>query len=233
MLKQILLAASLAVATLPAAAEALNYNVMSFEESAHSEVARDTMSVVFTLDEEGSNRSAVGRNFVNRLNRFQRTADAMGLKVELLSRHAQQRYEYKNGKRMQNGWQERARVKVSDQDFAKINRLIADTQSYAGVGGTYFSVSKAKREQVIDTVSQAALLRFKDRATLLSRTLGFGGYKIVNLDLGEVGNSRVGYAAPVSMMMKSAAVAESMPVADTPDPGSEEITITVRGTIQM
>ena len=225
-----------AAATVTAQAEPLNYNVMTFAESASAEVPRDTMTIRLTVNEEGKDRAEVNRAFVRKYNALnQRIEGNRAFKSELLSRNAYPRYQYKNGKQTQIGWQESAQIKVESKDFAALNRLIADTQDDANLNGTSFSVSKQKREEVIDEVSKAALNRFKARANILSRTLGFSSYKIVQLNLGQIGNQTVmaesAYAAAPMMLARKADGAGE--IAESPNPGTEEISITVNGTIQM
>lgn len=225
-----------AAATVTAQAEPLNYNVMTFAESASAEVPRDTMTIRLTVNEEGKDRAEVNRAFVRKYNALnQRIEGNRAFKSELLSRNAYPRYQYKNGKQTQIGWQESAQIKVESKDFAALNRLIADTQDDANLNGTSFSVSKQKREEVIDEVSKAALNRFKARANILSRTLGFSSYKIVQLNLGQIGNQTImaesAYAAAPMMLARKADGAGE--IAESPNPGTEEISITVNGTIQM
>lgn len=86
---------------------------------------------------------------------------------------------------------------------------------------------------MIDEVSKAALNRFKNRADTLSRTLGFSGYKIVRLNLGQIGNQPLEYAAPVAAMRAMKMSDSAGEIAETPNPGTEDISITVNGTIQM
>ena len=67
---------------------------------------------------------------------------------------------------------------------------------------------------------------------MLAKDMGFRNYKIVRLDFGQIGNRSVD-SAPVRMMRAKAASDEAASVPDQTAPGTEEISITVRGTIQM
>lgn len=235
-MKTVLTVALLAAAALPAMAEPLNYNVVEFSESASSEVPRDTMTVRLNVQAEGSDRATVNREFVRKFNSLNyKISSNRQFKSELLGRNAYPNYQYKNGKRTQIGWLESADVKVESTDFTALNRLIAEAQNEANVEQTYFSVSKKKREEVVDSVSKAALLRFKDRASTLAKTLGFSGYKIVKLNLGQLGNRSVEYAAPQAGMLRMAKVSEGAggEAIEAPNPGTESIGITVNGTVQM
>ena len=97
-----------------------------------------------------------------------------------MERNASPRYQYTNGKRTQTGWEEHAYFKVESKDFEALNRLIADSINIAVLESSSFSVSKEKREETVDQLSKAVILRFKDRAQNLAQTLGFSSYKSSN-----------------------------------------------------
>lgn len=226
--------AALFLAALTAAvqAEPLNYNVVEFAESATVSVPRDTMTAVFTVRAEAREREAAHRAFAAKMNAFSRRATAdKALEVSEANRSSHPVYSYPDNKRVQTGWQESIEYTVKSQDFAALNRLIAQSQKDAEVQNTHFTLSPQKRNAAVDEASRAALLHFKDRAAALAQTLGFSGYKIVSLKLGELGDAPVmmmsakaGYAAPMAADNETAA---------PPSPGLEEIRITVNGSVQM
>lgn len=215
-----------------AQAEPLNYNVVEFAESATVSVPRDTMTAVFAVRAEAREREAAHRAFAAKMNAFSRRAAAdKALEVSEANRISHPVYSYPDNKRVQTGWQESIEYTVKSQDFAALNRLIAQSQKDAEVQNTHFTLSPQKRNAAVDEASRAALLRFKDRAAALAQTLGFSGYKIVSLKLGELGDAPVmmmsakaGYAAPMAADNETAA---------PPSPGLEEIRITVNGSVQM
>lgn len=225
--------AALFLAALTAAvqAEPLNYNVVEFVESATVSVPRDTMTAVFTVRAEAREREAAHRAFAAKMNAFSRRAADKALEVSKANRSSHPVYSYPDNKRVQTGWQESIEYTVKSQDFAALNRLIAQSQKDAEVQNTHFTLSPQKRNSAVDEASRAALLRFKDRAAALAQTLGFSGYKIVSLKLGELGD------APVMMMSAKAGYAAPMAAdsatAAPPSPGIEEIRITVNGSVQM
>lgn len=242
MLRPILAALVLATA-LPAAAETntLHYNMVEFAESANLEITRDTMTAHFSINAEGKDRATVNKAFQKKFNDFNKAVQNNKLQTEILNRSASPRYEYNNGKRIQTGWEEEAVFKVENKDFDAINRLIDETLQTATLDHISFSISKEKREAAVDQVSKAAILRFKDRAQDLAKTLGFSNYKIVKLNLGHIGNrsidDRLGFARTKMMSAESAIVRSSASdennVIQAPSPGSEEISITVNGLVQM
>ena len=241
MLRPILAALVLATA-LPAAAETdtLHYNMIEFVESANLEITRDTMTAYFSIASEGKDRATVNKAFQKKFNDFNKAVQNNKLQTEILNRSASPRYEYNNnGKRIQTGWEEEAVFKVENKDFDAINRLIDETLQTATLNRIGFSISKEKREAAVDQVSKAAILRFKDRAQDLAKTLGFSNYKIVKLNLGHIGNRSIDNGFARAKMMNAEAAMFKRSASDennaiqAPSPGSEEISITVNGLVQM
>ena len=241
MLRPILAALVLATA-LPAAAETdtLHYNMIEFAESANLEITRDTMTAYFSIASEGKDRATVNKAFQKKSNDFNKAVQNNKLQTEILNRSASPRYEYNNnGKRIQTGWEEEAVFKVESKDFDAINRLIDETLQTATLNRIGFSISKEKREAAVDQVSKAAILRFKDRAQDLAKTLGFSNYKIVKLNLGHIGNRSIDNGFARAKMMNAEAAMFKRSASDennaiqAPSPGSEEISITVNGLVQM
>ncbi len=241
MLRPILAALVLATA-LPAAAETdtLHYNMIEFAESANLEITRDTMTAYFSIASEGKDRATVNKAFQKKFNDFNKAVQNNKLQTEILNRSASPRYEYNNnGKRIQTGWEEEAVFKVENKDFDAINRLIDETLQTATLNRIGFSISKEKREAAVDQVSKAAILRFKDRAQDLAKTLGFSNYKIVKLNLGHIGNRSIDNGFARAKMMNAEAAMFKRSASDgnnaiqAPSPGSEEISITVNGSVQM
>lgn len=241
MLRPILAALVLATA-LPAAAETdtLHYNMIEFAESANLEITRDTMTAYFSIASEGKDRATVNKAFQKKFNDFNKAVQNNKLQTEILNRSASPHYEYNNnGKRIQTGWEEEAVFKVESKDFDAINRLIDETLQTATLNRIGFSISKEKREAAVDQVSKAAILRFKDRAQDLAKTLGFSNYKIVKLNLGHIGNRSIDNGFAHAKMMNAEAAMFKRSASDennaiqAPSPGSEEISITVNGSVQM
>ena len=235
MLRPALTALLLAV-SLPVAAESLNYNIVEFSESANMEVPRDTMTAHFSINAEGKDRQAANQAFMKKFNQFNKISQNSKLKAELMERNASPRYQYTNGKRTQTGWEEHAYFKVESKDFEALNRLIADSINIAILESSSFSVSKEKREETVDQLSKAVILRFKDRAQNLAQTLGFASYKIVKLNLGHIGNRQVGGNFARAKMLRAipaAEVAAGIEDGVPASPGSEEISLTVNGSVQM
>ncbi|QEY25546.1 SIMPL domain-containing protein [Neisseria zalophi] len=233
MFKRIAFVTLLFTTCLPAYAETLNYNVVEFSETAGIEVVRDTASAQLRVHEEGVSREVVSANFIKKLDSVTRKAMGNSFKTKLINRSASPRYEFSDkGNRTQTGWEEEALLQVESQNFDAINQLIADTQQDAHLESLVFSVSKQNRQDAVDEVSKSALRRFKDRAAALTKEMGFRNYKIVHLDFGRIGHRTVNSSAAMMRAAPEGAMASpAVPAQNVP--GTEEVSITVHGTIQM
>ncbi len=229
-MKRLLITALLAAAW-PAAAEGLNYNVVSFSESATVVVPNDLMDVRLMVREEGGDRQAVSNAVTRKLNALNaRIRSAGAMESELVHRSASPRYDSR-GKI--SGWSDQAYVRVQSKDFQALNKLIAQSQQEAALQGVSFRISSEKRSEVVNELSREALKNFQARAKVVSNTLGFSGYKIVNLNLDNSFRSYAQGATMMKAMRADMAMEAAAPEMVTDNPGSEEITQTVSGSIQM
>lgn len=215
----------------PAFAEPLNYNVVSFTESAAATVDNDTMSVTFAVEESGKERQAVSREVTRRFNALSaRVAADKTFKAAAGNRSARPAYDDKG---RITGWHDTAYLNVESKDFQALSRLIAISRNDAAVRNTAFSVSPQKRHETVNRLSKQALQNFRSRAEFISNTLGFKGYKIVSIQI----NSDFRSTENTPVMMKAARSAayhaDAEAQTNTENPGSEEIVQTVSGSIQM
>lgn len=220
------------MAALPAAAEALHYNIVNFHESVSVRVPNDTLNVTFNITETSKNRQDATQTVTRRLNALTaRLKAAHGIESEIINRNVYPEYD---DKRRITGWRDSAQISASSTDFAALSRLIADSENEAMIQRLYYSVSPKKRAAAVEEAGEKVLKTFRDRAAAISRSLGFGGsYKIVKLELNESfqNHTESRYAAPMPMAasLRSAKMAEAM----DSNPGEQEIQQSVNVSIQM
>lgn len=221
-----------ALAAVSAQAEPLNYNVVSFSESAVATVEKDVMKVTFVIEEAGKDRQEVSNRVTRRFNALTARIKAEpSFKSGLAGRNVRPDY---NDKGKITGWNDSVYVDVESKNFPALNKLVAASQGEAAVHSMGFSVSPEKRSEVTNRLSKQVLKNFRLRAQVLSEALGFKSYKIVNI---QINSDFRTYAAPAAMKsrMAYAAAAEAAPAPgmDAGNPGTEEIVQTVNGSIQM
>ena len=130
MLKPAALCLALSLAAAPVWAEPLNYNVVSFSESAVATINKDLMTANLRIQEDGTNRQTVSNTVTNRLNALTARIKAdKSLKIELVGRSVYPRY----NKQKIVGYTDIAYIQVESKDFQALNKLIAASQNEAAL----------------------------------------------------------------------------------------------------
>lgn len=102
------------------------------------------------------------------------------------------------------------------------------------IDGLSFSVSHAKYATAVEQASENALKAFQQRALSVSRSLGFSGYKIVNIQLNQsFENESAPLALAAAPMVASAKMRNYSADVMQSSAGEQEIRQTVRASVQM
>lgn len=210
-----------------AQAESLHYNIISLSASAEKTVARDTMRVVFSIEEMGKNRQEVSNQTTTRSNRvIQAARQNRALKAELSSRNTYS-YTLKNQKNTLQ-WQDSATITVVSSDFGALEKFIAQVQKYAAVQSLSFYTSRQKQSKMEEDLIQQAIQAFRKKAQSITQALGKKQYQIVEMSIDQQHNH-----AP--MMYRTEGVMLASAKAATPDTeaGEESLRLQVSGRIQV
>lgn len=209
-------------------AESLHYNVAKFSESASVRVPNDTMSVVLRVSENAKSRIQAADAVTRRVNAVLARAKA-NQAFEVESGGRQVYPEYGENRRIV-AWTDSAEIRVESKDFVALGQLIADSQNDAEIANVVFFVSPEKHAQAVEQASEKALRSFRQRASNVGKTLGFGQHKIVEIVFNQsFENVESDVAAPMVASMK---MARSVPVMQT-SAGNTEIRQTVQGSVQF
>lgn len=215
-------------------AESLNYNVLSFDESASVRVENDTMNATLSINETGKSRQEVSNIVTRRLNAvLARAAKQKDFEVKTESRQTYPEYD---DRRQIKSWSDSASINISSQNIAALNQFIADNQQEAAIQGISFSVSPAKHAQAVEQASTKVLHNFQQRAKNMSHALGFSNYKIVNIKLNQSFNNQSDdfdeVPVPAAMVAYRASAVHKADVMQS-QAGMQEIRQTLRASVQM
>lgn len=206
----------------------MRYGVVSLSETAIQSVDRDEMIVELTVEEKHMNRITAANRVTKRLNNvIQAAKRSPQLKVTLQSRSAYPIEDRQNGKVIYQGWQDRAVVMISSQDFTALNQLIAQVQNDAAIGSIRYTVSSRALKQSEMRLTQQAVQHFRNRAAVIAHELGGSGYRIIEMDIDNIGSSS--FQPRAVMLRAKAMLAEIQETAA----GSTEIQLSVRGRIEI
>ncbi|MDO5687528.1 MAG: SIMPL domain-containing protein [Neisseria sp.] len=233
MLKRFLLIATLGIAAMnPLSAEPLNYNIITLSSSARESVQRDTMQVVFSIRENGRDRTTVSNTVTERSNRvLQKIRANKALQGELSARNIYPHYPDGNPKKAQI-WQDEARITVRSKDFEALTKLMAAVQNDAAVDSLAFTVSRDLQEKTRKNLTESAIRNFREQAQTITRALGSSSYKIVSLNINSNDYNGYAYAAAPMMRAKAEYAGDAAPVPEA-EAGDQEITMNVSGSIQV
>lgn len=213
-------------------------NVVSLVSSATVEVTKDLLTVTFSTTREGADAALVQ-------SQLKQAVDAALVEVRKSARPGQidvqtgnfslyPRYAPPNPKGSSPGlpggivgWQGSAELIVEGRDVAGIAQLTGrvQTMTIARVG---FSLSREAREKVDAEVTAQAIDNFRKKAESVSRSFGFAGYSIREVNVSS--NEPPGGVMPMYRAQASRAAAdEALPV----EAGKAAVTASVSGSVQM
>ena len=129
-------------------------------------------------------------------------------------------------------WQGRAEIVVEGKDFARISQAATQVPTMT-VSALGFGLSKAGRQAVQAQAQAQAVESFKQRASGLAKQFGFETYTLREVSV----NSQDGYHSPrlqrVNNMLAMATAKEQVEEALAVEPGKEEVSVTVVGSVQL
>lgn len=199
-------------------------------DSVSRNIVRDQMVLTLNIEEQGRDRSAVATAVTNRINSvLQQARRYSDFNTTLQGRSANKLTEYINNRSVDKGWQEHASIRIESKDLDALNRFAAQVQTYAAIGDIQYTVSAETVRAKEVELTREALSRFRQRSEMIVRNLGGSGYRIVQLDIGNGGNTG-------QSLYRGRAVADVVPMATMKmdsAPGEAELQLTVTGQIQI
>lgn len=202
--------------------------VLTLEAQAYTEVAQDTVTITLQATSRSSEQSVVTQQLTTIVGAVLAEAKKQDT-VKISSGNFYVRPQHdKEGK--VTGWLGQSQLLFESTDIAAASKLAALFQDQMPVANVSFSVSKQSRDlaeaQLMTDVAQA----FKQRAQTMASALGYGAYKLKEVQLGGRGAvykaPRVQYDA---MALAAPMMAESLPI----DSGTEEVSLSLSGSIYL
>lgn len=232
-MKKILFCLFTGICMITAAAEPLNFNIVSLSATARKNVERDLMEVILSVEERNSSRETAGNRVTERSNRVLQAARAdKHLQSALTARHAYPDYAKSSQKPM---WHEEAQISVSSRDFEALSRFIAAVQKDAAVQSLDFKVSLTAKQKLQDQLTAEAVTEFRRKAQHITRALGAQNYRIVQLNIGNASDNNFVqniYQARSDIEERAAVMKSAAIIGDT-EAGHQDIFLNVSGSIQV
>ena len=204
-------------------AEKPNYNQVQLSAEASREVANDTLVAVLYARREGHDPAQLADEVNRDTGWAVETAKAIpGVQVQTLSYNTSPKYD----KGHLIGWRAEQSVQLKGTDVPALSQLIGTLQSRLAVQSVGYQVSDEVRKAAENELTTAALGNFQRKAQLIAGALGRKSYRIVHININ--GNMPPGPRPYIrSMAMEAKATAPTFEV------GSQELGITVSGTVEI
>jgi predicted secreted protein len=204
-------------------------NVISFDASATTEVATDTLTITLFTEEQGLDPSDLAAKVNARLEQALAKAKAESA-VEARSGSYQTTPVYDRTNNQITGWRIRAEMIVESRDFRKAGALAGSLQPAMKIASMGFSLSPAGREKAENALLAEALRKFQRKARAIATTMGFPDYTLSQVAVrteGDIVRPPMPYRA-----IAAPALADAAPPVPT-EGGKNTVTVTVSGTVVL
>lgn len=203
------------------------YNRVHLDESARTEVDNDLLVVVLSAQAEGRD-AATPADEVNRLMDWAVSLGRSHPEVKLQTLGYQTHAIYNKDKI--RGWRVSQSLRLESRDNRLLGDLVAKLQAQLHVQSLGYEVSDEQRRAHLDELTAAAIARFQARAKHIAGALGRTGFRLVNLQINDSRNRPMPLARG---MMMEAAKADFSVAPATIEAGTQELTVSVSGEIEL
>jgi len=204
-------------------------NVLQLSASGTVEVPQDMLSITLQATREGNDPSAVQAQLKQvldaALTEARKSAQPGQLDVRTGNFNLHPRYT-RDGKT--SGWQGTAELVLEGRDFARVSQVAGklDSLTVANIG---YGLSRETRAKAETEAQTQAIGAFKQKASVLARDFGFGGYTLREVSV----NAEYGGPMPRVMAMKAAPMAASADAPVPVEPGKANVVVNVAGSVQL
>lgn len=206
-------------------AKTTRYPYASLQAEAVTEVARDTVRITLATEVRGDEQAGVAAE-------LSRTADSVMQQlrgkenIKVYSGNFQVWPMNDKDGRISN-WRGRTEIIMESMDFEAASRLASEVADRMPINNLSFFVAPRERTRHEAELLQEAASAFRERAEALAKAFGYESYSIREIQLGGSGASY----QPERRMMAMAAPASDAAVNVPLEGGTENISLSVQGTI--
>jgi len=206
-------------------------NVVQLSAQGTVEVKQDWMTATLSASKDGRDAASVQSQLQKIVESAMTTLrnDAQGRQMELSTGNFSISPRYGNNGKIE-GWQGQAEIVLQGRDFVRITQAAAKVQDMT-LGSMSFGLSREAREKVEGEAQAKAIENFRQRAAAISKSFGFAGYSLREVNVSSSGGGGHPMPRPRMMSMAKASYADAAPVPVEAD--RAEVTVTVGGSIQM
>jgi predicted secreted protein len=215
------------ITPLAAAENAMQYGLINLDASATTDVSNDELITHLQVIEDGRDPAKL-TSLVNKKTGLVLDALENFKAISAKTSNYNTRPLYHEGEI--SSWQVSQQLTLETSDFEQMSQFIAEINSLANIQSMQFRVSRQQAEQVKQALLKEAIGKFKNKAKLVADQFDSPKYQLVSLSVD--GN----HISPMPVMERAtmmAADASGKGVPAALSAGSNEVTVQVRGTVQL
>lgn len=204
----------------------LQGNRVHFSVSESQNVPNDSISMTFNRVAEGISPQAVA-NEINR--QMQLAIRALKPSPEIIVKTSQYNIQPVYTKQVISHWRGQQSLVLTLENKPGLVKILAKIQPYLAYKSMQFGVSKALQQQILEQLTDKAILRFRNKATRIAHGFNAPSFKVLETHINTPNSfqPRAMYARSEMAMMSSKMAA---PVVKA---GQSQITVNISGTILL
>ena len=224
-----LLLISSSLSSVVVADDELQYNLVSLQASSELDVDNDQMQVLLAVEHE----ARLARDAADQVNKDMQWALDLAKASKMANK--KMRISTKNyatnpryDKRNIIGWQAQQQLYLEGEDFAAVSELATKLQSRFQIKTMSFAPRLETRKAAEEQLIERSLKAFSVRADLITKTMSFSTYEIVDIHIGTQG-----HRPPVPRQRMTMMTAESQVQDIAVSSGTSKLVVTTSGRIQL
>ena len=201
------------------------YDRINLTASASQEVKNDLLSATLYAQQEGQRPTMLAERVnLSIKEAVEQAKQQAGIKVSTLGYMTTPIYR----KQKIDGWRVRQSIRLQSQNATALSQLIGQLQKGLAVQSINYMLSPQAREMVENNLMAEAIAAFQKRAVLIAKQFGRSDYRLVEISINTPGGIQ-----PRMMHKRLEMASMSDMAAPAIEAGSQRITLTVSGTIEL
>ncbi len=208
--------------------EKQSYNLINLSAMTSGEIKNDILVATLFVQEEGR----YPKNLADKVNEkvsqaVEKVKQKAEIKVQTLAYRTTPFYK----KQKIAGWRVRQSIRLESKNFSQLSQLIGELQESLALEQVSYQVSPERRGEAENRVIKKALAAFKERAGIISQQLGFGSYKLIDVNV----NTSGGYPVMQGRMRTEMYAKDGLRQVTPPalEGGTQTIQVNINGRVEL
>lgn len=209
------------------ASESNKYNRVTFQVTEQKDVSNDEITVTMSIERDNQDAKKLADD-INQLTRSANTTIKEFPAISSSTSDYSIRPIYTRDNRLDH-WRGSSSITLKSQDNSEMAALVQILQNTMAIQSTRYSVSPDRKEKIHTSMIETALKKFNGRAQLVSKSMGFKKFRLVDININNSGN----LPRPVYAMAAAREMSDSTTAAPSFESGTTTLTVNISGTIEM